>query len=336
MKDVARLAGVSVATVSAVINGAPVVSPARAERVRSAMRALDYRPDAVARSLKTGRTQVIGVVVPDLTNPFFPEQIRGIEEAATAQRYSVIVCNTNENPAQEQRQLDGLLSRRVDGVLISCSRRTSAYDAVFRQELPVVFLDQVPHETTAALVAADSFLGGLSATRHLIELGHLRIAVLARSLGLLAHADRVEGYRRAMQEAGLPVREEYYRVGGLDERDGYRFGMELLDLPQPPTAVFCCNNKMLAGFLMAVAERNVACPEQISVVGFDDHIWIQAYRPAITTVTQRSYDIGHLAMAKMFECLNGQRQQSERILLPCDLVVRKSTAPPRAQGRARC
>jgi LacI family transcriptional regulator len=290
------------------------------------MIALDYHPDAVARSLRTGKTQVVGVVVPDITNPFFSDVVRGIEDAA-AQNYSVIVSNTNEDPLQEQRQLSALLARRADGLLISCSRYTGNYDLVLRRQLPVVFLERLPHGVDAPVVATDNRGGAYAATRHLIELGHERIAVLARSVDLWAHAERVEGYRNAMQEAGLPVPAEYFRVGGAGEVDGYAFGMQLLRLNLPPTAVFCGNNKMLAGLLRALGESGVLCPAQMSVVGFDDNIWLRAYRPPITTVSQRSHEVGHLAMTMLLSRIAETTDHAARnVTLPCELIVRSSTA----------
>jgi LacI family transcriptional regulator len=329
IRDVARLAGVSAATVSAVINGTVPVSEARTKRVRDAMEALDYHADAAARSLRTGRTQVIGVMVPDIVNPYFPELIRGIEDIAAEQNYSVVVCNTNEDPVQEERQMNGLLSRRVDGFLISCTKRTAAYDRILRRDLPVVFLDQLPHEVNAPLIYTDTAAASCTATRHLIDLGHQRIAILARDLSILDHADRVEGYRRAMQQAGLPVRAEYFRVGGSGEEDGYRFGLELLNCNPLPTAVLCCNNKMLAGFLRALGNQGVRCPDQISVVGFDDHIWVRAYQPPITVVTQKSYELGQLAMRTLYSCIQGTwvKEEGNALLLPSELIVRSSTAP---------
>ena len=329
MKDVARLAGVSTATVSAVMNGIPIVSPKRTQRVQEAMAALDYHPDAVARSLRTGKTQFVGLVIPDITNPFFADVVRGAEDAALLQHYSVIVCNTNEDPLQEQRHLTGLLSRRADGLLISCARHTGGYDSVLRRHLPIVFLEHLPHEIDIPLVTTDNCAGAYAATQHLIDLGHKRIAILARNPELLAHAERVEGFRRAMQQAGLPVRDEYFRVGGTGEAAGYALGLDLLRLTQRPTAIFSANNKMLAGVLRAMSELDVLCPDEMSVVGFDDNIWLRAYRPAITTVSQQSYDVGHLAMTTLLAGIAEAPVESARtVMLPCKLIVRSSTAEP--------
>ena len=179
MRDVARLANVSVATVSAVVNGSAVVSAQRAARVKKAMETLDYHADQIARGLKTGRTRVVGVVIPDITNPFYPEVILGAEEVAGLARYSVILCNANEDTAQEERQLNALFSHRVDGVLIACSNPAVAVDRLLHRRFPIVCFDRIPEGFRGDAAATDNFAGGYEATRHLIELGHRRIAILA-------------------------------------------------------------------------------------------------------------------------------------------------------------
>jgi LacI family transcriptional regulator len=238
MRDVARLAEVSVATVSAVANGTAVVSQKRAERVRKAMEALDYHADQIARSLKTGRTRVVGIILPDVTNPFFPEVIVGAEEIARAAGYSVILCNANEDPEQEQQQLNILFSHRVDGVLIACSDPAISFDRLMRRRFPIVCFDRIPPGFRGDTVTTDNFAGGYEATRHLIALGHKRIAVLVGRPGLSTHSRRLEGFRQAMSEARLPVPDERCLIGGMRPEMGYDTGRQLLKLPMPPTAIF--------------------------------------------------------------------------------------------------
>src|ERR1700677_1312091 len=217
MRDVARLAEVSVATVSAVANGTAVVSPKRAERVRKAMEALDFHPDQIARSLKTGRTQVLGMILPDVTNPFYPEVIVGAEEIARAAHYSVMLCNANEDPQQEQQQLNTLFSHRVDGVLIACSDPAISFDRLMRRRFPIVCFDRIP----------PGFHGAYEPSRHLIELGHERIAIVAGRTSLSTHSSRLEGFRRAMADARLPVLDEFCWPGGMKPAAGYDVGRQL-------------------------------------------------------------------------------------------------------------
>jgi LacI family transcriptional regulator, galactose operon repressor len=336
MVDVARLAGVSVATVSAVVNGKDGVSAERKRRVLEAMAALDYHPDHVARSLKVGRTHVIGMVVPDITNPFFTEVVQGLETEALQNGYSLILCNSGEDPQREQNQLSTLFSRRVDGVLLACTDSSSAYDSLIRRRFPLVFIDRVPIGFTGGAVVSDNVGGAYEATRHLIVLGHARIAIITGQLQLSNGIDRVEGFRKAMQEAHLPVREEYFYRGDFQIESGYRGGMELLRLGEPPTAILACNNKMTLGLMRAVSELRVPCPEQVSILGFDDFEWAANFSPRLTTVAQPTHEMGRQAMNMLLGKLKPSDGHTETptgtlVVLKTELRIRESTAPPMAQ-----
>ena len=332
MKDVARLAGVSVSTVSAVINGTSKVTAERTRKIRDAMEALDYHPDQVARSLKTGSTNVIGMVIPDVTNQFYSEVVLGVEAAARLANYSVILCNSNEDPDQEQRSLSALRARRVDGVLISCCNTSRSYDRLQRGNWPVVFFDRIPASVESGL-CTDNQAAAYRGTRHLIELGHRAIAIIAGNVGLSPHAGRLEGFRTAMQEVGLPVRKEYLRTGAHCVEVGHSFGKELLQLPVPPTAIFATNNKLLLGLVSAMNEMGVKCPSEVSVVGFDDYAWTQNFYPKLTTVAQPTHELGRKAMEMLLEELrdNGSADATARrpmVVLESELRIRQSTAAP--------
>jgi LacI family transcriptional regulator len=331
MRDVARLAGVSIATVSAVINGTSVVSEGLAKKVREAMAALDYHPNQVARSLKVGRTDVIGMVLPDITNAFFPEVVRGVEFAAEKAGYSVILCNSNEDPAREQRHLAELFSRRVDGVLIACSAESTAYESLVSRRFPIVFVDRVPKGLPVSAVTTNNVDAGYRATRHLIDFGHERIALITGNLRLSPHADRLEGFRQAMQSSRLLIRDEYLRVGDLQTESGYQHGSELLALPTPPTAIISSNNKMLLGLMRAIWEAGVQCPGEINVIGFDDYVWTANYSPKLTTIAQPAYEIGKLALEMLLAKLNTDSEEGggEVKMLDAELRVRESTGPCR-------
>ncbi|MGH9754975.1 MAG: LacI family DNA-binding transcriptional regulator [Blastocatellia bacterium] len=335
MVDVARLANVSVATVSAVVNGKSGVSAELTRRVREAMKALDYHPDHVARSLKVGRTHVIGMVVPDITNPFFLEVVHGLETEALQNGYSLILCNSGEDPQREQDQLSTLFSRRVDGVALACTDSSAAYDGLIRRRFPLVFIDRVPIGFTGGAVVADNVSGAYEATRHLIELGHSRIAIIAGEMRLSNGVDRVEGFRKAMQEAHLPVREEYFYRGDFQIESGYRGGLELLRLAEPPTAIVACNNKMTLGLMRATGEMRVPCPAQVSILGFDDFEWAANFSPKLTTVAQPTREIGRQAMKMLLGKLRPSDAGSETpadslVVLRTELRIRESTAPPPA------
>lgn len=333
MRDVARLARVSVSTVSAVINNMGIVSPERTQRVKKAMEDLDYHPDQVARSLKVRRTHTIGMVIPDVTNPFFTDVIRGVEDAAQGNGYSVILCNSNEDPEQERRHLSVLFSRRVDGVLLAPTDSHAAEDRLTRRRFPIVFFDRIPPGYSGPAVVTDNFGASYEATRHLIALGHRRIAIIAGRLDLSNGLDRLEGYRKAMQEAQLVIREEYLQQGDFQLESGYRCGLELLRLSDPPTAIFSCNNKMTLGLMRALAELRVPCPELVSVLGFDDFDWSAAFNPRLTTIAQPAYQMGTQAMEMLLRKIEPSEEdlgpgEENLVILKGELRVRDSVAAP--------
>jgi LacI family transcriptional regulator len=332
MRDVARLAGVSTSTVSAVMNGTVAVSPERKARVQEAMKALDYQPDAIARSLKTGRSNAIGIVVPDITNAFYPEVVRGAEEAAQAAGYSVLLCDSNENHEIEGRHLSVLFSRRVDGVLLACCVDSRAHEMMVRNRVPVVYVDRLPPSATALnTVCTDNFQAGQLATEHIVGLGHRRIGMLAGHLELSPHHDRLEGFRKTMQESHLPILDEYLISGNVQVEDGRAAGHRLLNLPNPPTAILASNNKLLLGVLQAVDEKKISIPRQLSVLGFDDYLWNNHFNPTLTAVAQPTHLIGKRSFELLLQLI--QRPEEEKtdpihLRLSAELRIRNSTAHP--------
>jgi LacI family transcriptional regulator len=331
MRDVARLAGVSTSTVSAVINESVAVSPMRKERVLAAMSALNYQPDAIARSLKTGRSNAIGVIVPDITNTFYPEVIRGIEVSAQAAGYSVLLCDSSEDRVIEERHLSALSSRRVDGVLLACCANSRANELITKHNIPVVFIDRLPPSRAVNSVCTDNVSAGQMAAEHLIGLGHKRMGMLAGHLGLSPHHDRLEGFRKAMQEAHLPILDEYLIVGNVQVEDGVEAGRRLLGLPNPPTAILASNNKLLLGVLQAVEERNLAIPKDLSVLGFDDNLWNTHLSPGLTAVAQLTGNIGKRSFELLHQLIQNPPEEDAapmHVLIPAELRIRNSTSRP--------
>ncbi len=332
INDVARLAGVSVATVSAVVNGTKVVSPHRTQKVREAMAALDYHADQNARFLRTGKSRVVGVIIPDLANPFYTQVVAAADDVASRAGYSFFLCNSNDDPALEQRHLDMLFSHRVAAVLLASCDSFAAYDRLIRRRFPLVFFDRVPTGFHGSSVETDNHLAAFQATRHLIELGHRSIAILAGSIQRSTHARRLEGFRQAMLESGLPVRDEYCGLSGLSVQAAYEFSLGLLASPRLPTAIFCTSNNLLLGCFRAVERVGLPCPENISIVGFDDFPWNEGFRPAITTVAQPTAAIGAKAMEMLLERIaagsEGRVLEDQKIVLQPELRLRNSTAPP--------
>ncbi len=330
MRDVARLAGVSISTVSAVVNGNVFVSPERKASVQRAMAALDYHPDAIARSLKTGKSNVIGIIVPDITNAFYPELVRGAEDAATKAGYSVLLCDSSENCKNEESHINVLFSRRVDGILIACCINSRAHESLAQRRFPLVYMDRIPSAGAGCSISTDNVQAGYVATKHLIDLDHQRIGIVAGYLGLSPHHDRLEGFRNAMQEFHLPILDEYLISGGIQVADGTNAGQALLSLQVPPTAILASNGNLLLGVVQAIAERRLKMPDHLSVLGFDDYLWHRFFHPALTAVAQPTHEMGRRAfelLKQMIESEPGQEVQEKHIRLPAELRVRNSTGP---------
>lgn len=333
IRDVARLAGLSVATVSAVINGKETVSAGSMHRVEEAMKALDYHPDQIARSLRVGRTNVIGMIVPDISNQFFAEIMRSVEEYSEKKGFSVIMCDSNEDSERERRHLSTLYSRRVDGVLLASSVSDAAQDRLTLRRFPIVFVDAVPAGIKRGAIVVDNDEGAYNATRYLIGLGHRKIAIITGRLDRSVGLDRMAGYRRAMQGAGLLIPDEYVRFGDFHVQSGHKWGLELMQLREPPTAIFACNNAMTLGLLRALADLGISCPARVSVVGFDDVDWATSFTPRLTCVAQPTYEIGKLATEMLLQQVVGAsagdgNRGHPNIILQAELRIRESAAPP--------
>ena len=339
MRDVARLAGVSVATVSAVVNGKQVVRPVVVARVQDAMKALNFHPDHVARSLRVKKTTTIGAVVPDFSSGFFVDVLRGIEDVARNLGYSVLLCNSDDNVELEQRHLRALLSRRVDGILLASTDLYSIAETQLRSGTPIVLFDRVPPGHRGPAVVVNNVEAAYNATRHLIDLGHSQIAFIAGRLDLSTATDRAEGFRKALEDAHLPLNGAYFKRGDYHPESGYRNGLELLRLQNPPTAIVSSNGLMTLGLLRAVHELHVRCPERLSIIGFDEPApdtygfnLSTLLRPELTVVAQPGYEVGKHAAQTLLSLLNERedavRDHNRVVTLNAELRVRKSTAGP--------
>jgi LacI family transcriptional regulator len=345
MRDVARLARVSVATVSAVVNEKKGVRPVLVQRVQEAMKALDYHPDQVARSLKVRRTTTVGVVIPDLASGFFVEVVRGVEDAARTAGYSVLLCNSNDDAAQEQRQLSLLFSRRVDGILLASTNPYSMGQRPSRPDIPLVLFDRVPPGYTGSALVIDNMGAAYEATNYLISLGHRKIAFIAGRLDLSTGNLRAEGFRKALEDAHLPLRGEYFKRGDFKTESGHRCGLELFQLKEPPTAIFSSNGPMSLGLLLAMQELEIRCPDDVSILGFDELVpgtegfsFGSLLKPELSVVAQPGYQIGNQAANMLLKMLseseNGDVVPSQRIVaLKGELRIRKSLAAPAAVAR---
>jgi len=337
MTDVARLARTSVATVSAIVNGSARVSPALAARVRAAIAEVGYRPDGIARSLKKGSTQTIGLLVTDITNPFFTAVVHSVEDAAQAGGYSVFLCNSDEDVAEERTYLDLLLTRRVDGLILVPTGKAADYAGfALAPRAPVVFIDRVIPGVPVDTVTVDNLRASQAAIEYLLRLGHRRIGIVTGLPHLSTSAERLKGYRRALRKAGIAVDPELVRQGDFRQEGAFQAAQSLLALRSRPTAIFASNNLMAIGTMLAVRAAGLSCPEDVSLACFDDFDWAGVFHPRLTVLRQPTAEIGLRAMALLLERLRGAKNGAapHHIALKAELVVRDSCAPPRAARRA--
>ena len=338
IKDVARLAGVAVGTVSHVISGSVPVSPQLRAKVESAIRKLDYHPNHVARSLKTSRTRTLGIVVPDMTISFFPQIIHGAEAAARAQNYSLMAVNSNDSAQRQQELLTLLRSQRMEGILLVTANGSSPADQIGKMieaGIPVVCLDRIPDKLRIDSVSVDDTAAAELGVAHLIEAGHRRIAIVTGPPTLKNERGRLQGYRNAMRGAGLPVDEELIWHGSLQAVEVTELCRpKLLDRSLRIDAVFSTNGPAGIGVLRAMRELRLRTPEDLAFATFDELAADDLFSPSITTVVQPSYDIGFRAAEILLKRIQNSMnlESAARIRLPATLKVRESSCAhtPRA------
>ncbi len=334
IKDIARAANVSHSTVSRALRDSSLVNHETAERIRRIARDSNFRVSAVARGLATGRTSTIGVVVTAIGDPFNAEVVESIEEAANARGYSVALANSGANPDREMKVVQSFEERRVDGIIVMSSRVGALYVThLTKMAVPVVLINnQHPGEFVYS-VMIDNVPASEAATRYLIQLGHRRIAYFGRRGGFQADTERFAGYRKALEAAGLPVLDELVVRGESTPEGGMRAMQQLLDLPDPPTALFCYNDTSAIGAMRAARLRSLWVPGDISIMGFDDLAIASYVDPPLTTVRQPKRHMGRIATEILCNLLNGSKSESSR-RLQGELIVRESTAPPKRRARS--
>ena len=302
IKDVAELAGVSITTVSHVINKTRYVSDDLTERVSEAMRELNYQPNILAGSLRSGRSKTIGLIVPDISNMFFAEVARRIEDRGLDHGYSVILCNTDDDDEKEAGYINVLISKRVDGIIfISAGFIDENIQKPLIANIPFVIADREISGVQADVVLVDNFRGGYEATKYLIDLGHTDIACITGPSRLTPSSLRVEGYYKAMREAGLYLRDNFEIIGDFRAQGGEAAMEKLLSSEKPPTAVFACNDMMALGALRSIYNHDLKVPGDISIIGFDDIPLSRCIYPAMTTIAQPMKELAKLVVDFLVE-----------------------------------
>jgi DNA-binding LacI/PurR family transcriptional regulator len=334
IKDVARRAGVSHSTVSRALHGSPLISSATAERIRQAALELGYQPSAAARSLKTNTTHVLGVVVSNIDDPFFGEILQGIEDVAQSNGYSLFIAASQHDLERQQTIVQAMSEHRVDGVLICSTSFSAVQNKQFSDYgIPIVVINNQAAEDYKYSIYHDDIDGSRQVTRHLIALGHERIAYLGNSLSGRTTLDRLTGFRQEMEAAGLPIPAGFiHDVPGGGPENALTALNHFLDLPNRPTALVCFNDMLAIGMLQGLQQAGLQIPGDFSVAGFDNIVFSAYTNPPLTTFDQPKHFIGTEAARFILGLLKTPNQEGETVqsrirILKGKLLVRKSTAP---------
>jgi LacI family transcriptional regulator len=326
VKDVAKEAGVSVATVSKILNYPDYSKGETREKVLAAVKRLNYQPNHAARSMVNKKTGMIALIIPDVRNPFFTEVARGVEDAAHKNNYRVMLCNTDEDLLKQQNYLQALQGRIVDGLIIAVasddSRQLKKLD---RRQLPFVLIDRECRNLRTDAVIVDNRDGALQAVRHLLGNGRRRVGFISGKQDTQTGRERCRGYQEALSDAGVELDREIIKDGQFSTEGGYQAAQSLLALEARPDALFIANNAMTIGAIRALNEAGIRMPEEMALVCFDDSEWAEFFTPALTVVRQPTYTMGNLAGELLFQRLAEIKpSELKEIVLKPELVVRKS------------
>jgi LacI family transcriptional regulator len=325
ISDVARESGVSIFTVSAVVNNKSHVGKALRERVEAAIQKLNYRPNLIARSMIKQKTQTIGMIVPDIANPFFPMVVRGAEDAALKQGYNLLLCNSDDSLAKEESAVELLLSKRVDGILLT--KAAGDFSPALRQmieevNIPFVLVMRTYPQLTKDAVISDDYQGAYEAVCHLARSGRRRIGLVSGPLKISNAKERFRGFRRALEVNGLPYEPALVVEGDYRIESGFRAGHSLLS--HGPDGIYVANHLMTIGLLKAVDEMGLRCPEDFGLVSFDDYPWLGVFRPRLTTVELPKHQLGSEAAELLIQRISGNEGKPVLKKLLPELRIRES------------
>ena len=321
--DIAKLAGVSTATVSKVFNQTGNISEATRSKVMRISRELNYKPSMVASALAGKNTFSLGLLIPDLVNPFFAELARHVEDRAHEQGYNLIICNTDNDLNKETQYIQLLRQKSVDGILVATGvRDDDALKELINQQMPVALVAREMSVLAASTVLVDDFAGGYSAASYLLELGHRRIGVVAESLTVSSSKARVKGYRLALEEAGLTYEEGLLAVSDFSVEGGKAAAAKLLE--EAPTAIFACNDVLAIGAMQAAKEVGLSIPGDLSIVGFDNTILATITDPPMTTIAQPIRAMGHQVVDLIIREIQEDQVVKQRVVLLPQLIKRGS------------
>jgi len=333
--DVARAARVSIQTVSAVFHDKPGISDPTRQRVRRAIERLHYVPNGLASSLRARHSRTVGVLIPSITNPYFPDFVRGIEDGAHRAGYSVFLCNSDHQPEKEIEYLQLLRQHAVSGYVVAYNLNNLDFEKILFQlathHTPVITLGSRQIHERAHVLRTDDRASAFTLAQHLIELGHERIGLIQPPAESSVCRDRTEGFRAALKKFGLTVRPEYLVPGGFTIEDGQDGATQLAGRQEPPTAIVAANDLAAIGAISALKGLGIRVPERMSIAGFDDIRMAALVDPPLTTIAQPTYRMGQAAFEAILEQLESPNSRGRVINFETSLVVRRSTAPPASQ-----
>ncbi|AAM23502.1 LacI family transcriptional regulator [Caldanaerobacter subterraneus subsp. tengcongensis MB4] len=328
IKDIARLANVSVTTVSRVINNKPEgVSEETRQKILKLVKELGYQPNAIARGLVTKKTKTIGLIIPDISNPFFPDIARGVEDSAHIYGYNVFLCNTDDNLEKESEYIRALKEKYVDGIIFTSSSIPKHEHIIELVEsgIPVVIMDRRVDSENIYGVFLDNYEGGYIATKHLIDLGHEKIGCITGPLYTKSAKERLEGYKKALLDSGIKIDEKLIFEGDYKINGGIIGAERLLKDNKDMSAIFACNDLMAYGAYKTIRSFGYKIPDDISVVGFDDIQLSQILEPQLSTIKQPAYDMGLTAARMLIKLIEGKKLKKKIINFRPQLVIRQST-----------
>ena len=325
IKDVAREAGVSIATVSRVLNDVDVVNEETKKKVVEAIDKLSYRPNIVARSLKTQRTSTIGIIIPDISSPFYPEIVRGAEDVANIYSYNIMLCNTDQDPAREIEYIKVLKEKMIDGVLyMSNSLDQNVVETIKKLQVPVVLVETTDKENTYPSVTIDNEKAAYEAVEYLVKKGNTKIGYIGNHVEAVnAAAIRYLGYENALKDNNLDVDMERVWFGGNKAQDG-KEGIENILEKTDVDAVFCTSDEIAMGVISALRDRGLNVPEDVDIVGFDNIYSSSIFYPKLTTIAQPMYDMGSVGMRMLIKIINKKPVDNKHYVLPYNLIERDS------------
>ncbi|HEU5347573.1 MAG TPA: LacI family DNA-binding transcriptional regulator [Ktedonobacterales bacterium] len=337
IQDVAKRAGVSIATVSRVLNGAPRVNEEIVARVNAAIQELRYRPNNAARTLRANRSAIIGLLISDIQNSFHTALVRSVEDIAHQNGYSVILCNSDEDPEKERRYVEVLIAEHVAGAIVMpTSERSRTFRMLHQRHIPVVAVDRRLRDDQTDAVLVDNVRGSYDAVTHLISNGYRNIGLITGPLGTTTGVERRDGYRKALADAGIPLNPALERYGTFKEESGLQHAMELLSGSEPIDALFITNNQMTIGALLAIQNLGLRAPDDVALVAFDEMPWANLNAISLTTISQPAYELGSTAALRLIQRMQGGVPWTrQEFVLTSTLHVRNSSRPRTASGTTK-